>query len=223
MKKTYPKYTHYSDFELIGMITGEERNNEAAVYLITKKYLPVIQKMCRLFCMEDYLDDLKSEIYISLCENDWDKLKKFEGRANFGTWIGVIAYHFCLKEVKRRNKNIPLSIYNNGGPKNDDHSGDDSNNASGVLFHTFTDHDNYHLTLTIEAIRQLGNEEWQFMVAKKLEGYSSKEIAAMLEEWHRSKGITKTFTEKKVNKIFSEKIYPRLREICDNLENLYKW
>ena len=70
MKKTYPKYTHYSDFELIGMITGEERNNEAAVYLITKKYLPVIQKMCRLFCMEDYLDDLKSEIYISLCEND---------------------------------------------------------------------------------------------------------------------------------------------------------
>lgn len=214
-------YSQKSDKEIIDLITANDGSDEeAAHYLIFKRYLPALRNTCyKIFKDYDYLADLQQNIYYTLKKDNWYYLRNYQGNATFGRWLSIIAQNDCLKEVKRRNKFTSCPIYKTNDSPDD---GDIESSKYGTATYTAS-HDDYRKTLLIEAIRLLENEQWQLMIIKRLEGYQSAEIATLLKQWYKSQGVERNFTEKGVNKIFSEKIYPELRKIIDNLKKRYKW
>ena len=56
-------------------------------YIVTKVFAKLVQK-----------EDLVSELYIYLQENNWNKLRQFDYRSKLTTWLSVVAVRFFIKK-----------------------------------------------------------------------------------------------------------------------------
>jgi RNA polymerase sigma factor (sigma-70 family) len=45
-------------------------------------------------------EDLKNELYVHLKENNWRRLRTWQGRSPISAWVKQVAIHLCLKQVK---------------------------------------------------------------------------------------------------------------------------
>ena len=50
------------------------------------------------------VDDMCAEVFASLVANDFSALRRFEGRCQLSTWLGIIARRTCLKQLLRNRE-----------------------------------------------------------------------------------------------------------------------
>ena len=96
-------YKEESDKEIVEKIITVPYNEEAAAYLLYNRYDPLLFKLYRKIfdknlswyddCLGDLFDYLKGK------NQDWNKLRTFEWRCNFGPWLGRTANNRFL-EIK---------------------------------------------------------------------------------------------------------------------------
>lgn len=84
----------FSDTELIESVCHNDQN--AIIYLFYKKYLPTFQyHIYKLFPYKEDVRDLIDEFFLYLFEDDWRRLRTFDGtRASLATWISVTSFRF---------------------------------------------------------------------------------------------------------------------------------
>lgn len=181
------KYKSLSDKQLIDLIVTKPYNEEAAFYLLYDRYSPKLKKICiqilgNLYWYDDCMGDLYD--YLHGEKHDWLKIKKFEGRCHFGTWIGKVAYNRFLFNKPKLIGNLKNTIY-----IDDDTKG----NKLVQLPDKSEDNEDKNLRriLLLEAIGKLKNQDQKFVILKTLQEYKSKQIAFMLKKKWDNDGIVK--------------------------------
>ena len=84
----------YSDRELVQAVC--QNDQQAIMHLFYKKCLPTFQyHICNLFPYKEDFRDLVDELFLYLYEDDWRRLRTFDGtRASLATWMSVTSYRF---------------------------------------------------------------------------------------------------------------------------------
>lgn len=84
----------YSDVELIEAVCNNDQ--QAIVHLFYKKCLPTFEyHIYKLFPYKEDVRDLVDEFFLYLFENDWRRLKTFDGsKASLATWMSVTSFRF---------------------------------------------------------------------------------------------------------------------------------
>ena len=174
------KYANLSDREIIDSIITKPHNEEAAVYLLYERYTPKFKKLCfDIYGTCEVYYDCVDDLFIFLKGNNlnWDKLRSFEWRSKFSTWIGKTASRRFL-EIK------PLLI----GKFGDTLSMDECTSCE-------KDEESYERrmrkVMLMEAIMQLEDEDQKFVILKTLEGYDSSEIAQLMSVKWNNEGIVR--------------------------------
>lgn len=176
-------YKEYSDKELVDKITTEPYNEEAAAYLIYNRYDPLLGKIYRKvfygdsFWYEDCLGDLFD--YLRGKEHDWYKLRTFEWRCRFASWLGKTAKNRFM-EIKPsligKIKN-PISIDGN----------DDERPRIQLPEGGEEEYERQQRRILIlEAISLLEDRDQKFVILKRLQGYNSREISELMKmSWEK--------------------------------------
>ena len=91
-------YNDYTDRELIESILSG--NEEAALYLIYKRYYRDFRYLCfDCYGSHEYIDDLCHEVYLLLKgkNGDWKPLQSWQGLSSFRTWLNRVVRNMFLK------------------------------------------------------------------------------------------------------------------------------
>lgn len=181
-------YTVLKDKEIVNLIISKPYDEEAAVFLIYKRYNPLLFKLYRnaynndLTWFDDCLNDLF--IYLKGKKQDWNKLRSIEWRSQFGTWLRPTAWNRFL-EIK------PKLI----GKEHNALSIDDRNEKSAIVqIPSEQECQNEELQMKIllmEAISQLKDSDQKFVILKRLAGYNSQQIAELMQKSWEKHGIKK--------------------------------
>lgn len=182
-------YDKLCDREIVDLITTIPYNEEAATYLIYYRYTPLCKTIClSTFNNLDHLDELQSELFMLLKGNqrDWQPLKSFQWRSKLSTWLKITLYNLSLDLRKQLIENDGKNTSLDEGWEEDSENHripDIPVNEERVIERR------YDLVVLNEIIHSLENHDQTFVVIKRLQGYSSKEVAIMLQEYWKQKGI----------------------------------
>lgn len=183
----HQQYKNLGDRQIIDMVLSDG-NEEAMLFLIFERYLPLLKKLCmRYYGDLYYLEQLQVELLILLKANDWHPVRGFGWRSSFGTWLGTVAGNLFIKKMPELIgiDKFPVSIGENG------------EDGEVNIPEPEPPHENdMHMTLLIEAIQQLEDKDQRFVLLREFDGYTPKEIARQLEAYRRKENRLKT---KKVN------------------------
>ena len=183
----HQQYKDLDDRQIIDLVLSDG-NEEAMLFLIFERYLPLLKKLCtRYYGDLYYLEQLQVELLILLKANDWHPVRGFGWRSSFGTWLGTVAGNLFIKKMPELIgiDKFPVSIGENG------------EDGEVNIPEPEPPHENdMHMTLLIEAIQQLEDKDQRFILLQEFEGYTPKEIARQLEAYRRKENRLKT---KKVN------------------------
>ena len=183
----HQQYKDLDDRQIIDLVLSDG-NEEAMLFLIFERYLPLLKKLCtRYYGDLYYLEQLQVELLILLKANDWHPVRGFGWRSSFGTWLGIVAGNLFIKKMPELIgiDKFPVSIGENG------------EDGEVNIPEPEPPHENdMHMTLLIEAIQQLEDKDQRFILLREFDGYTPKEIARQLEAYRRKENRLKT---KKVN------------------------
>ena len=183
----HQQYKDLDDRQIIDLVLSDG-NEEAMLFLIFERYLPLLKKLCtRYYGDLYYLEQLQVELLILLKANDWYPVRGFGWRSSFGTWLGTVAGNLFIKKMPELIgiDKFPVSIGENG------------EDGEVNIPEPEPPHENdMHMTLLIEAIQQLEDKDQRFILLREFDGYTPKEIARQLEAYRRKENRLKT---KKVN------------------------
>ena len=183
----HQQYKDLDDRQIINLVLSDG-NEEAMLFLIFERYLPLLKKLCmRYYGDLYYLEQLQVELLILLKANDWHPVRGFGWRSSFGTWLGTVAGNLFIKKMPELIgiDKFPVSIGENG------------DDGEVNIPEPEPPHENdMHMTLLIEAIQQLEDKDQRFILLREFDGYTPKEIARQLEAYRRKENRLKT---KKVN------------------------
>lgn len=153
-----------SDQELLMRVV--EQDSIAIEYFFFHKYHSFFQRIAtNIFQNQIETSELINEFYIDLQKNNWAKLKSFEGRSKFSTWLTIVASRFFIK--KREQLNL---LYSNKTLNIED----------------FMDTLIVDTTVSIsqselyDAINQLKNPKYRWVLLGELQGYSTEEMSQEL-------------------------------------------
>ncbi|MCE1166475.1 MAG: sigma-70 family RNA polymerase sigma factor [Sphingobacteriia bacterium] len=78
-------------------------NSQVIQYLFYEKCSSMFGYIIKeIFSYKVDKDELVNELYIYLSEDNWKKVREFEGRSKFTTWLSVISVrYFCKKKRDR--------------------------------------------------------------------------------------------------------------------------
>ena len=180
------KYENLSDKEIVQEIITVPHNEEAATYLLYDRYDSLFQNQCKtiigdLCWYEDCMNDLF--IYLKGKNKDWHYLATFEWRSSLGVWLREVSKNRFnyLRPVLLGKLKKPISI------------DDPTNKISQTQIANDSEYDfnrQMQKILLLEAIGQLKDADQKYVVIKKLQGFSSKEIACFLQKkWERTNVI----------------------------------
>lgn len=186
------KYENLSDREIVEKIITEPFDEEAATYLIYDRYAPLLFAICKHTLNSlDRLDELQSELFMHLKgqKRDWSVLRSFQWRSKLSTWLKITAYNLAL--------NLRRELIENNGENtsldNGWHDDGDDRRTIDIPIDEESRLERRHNTLVLnEAIRMIGNPDQRFVVIRRLQGYSSKEVAAMLKLHWEAEGTIHT-------------------------------
>ena len=168
-------YRDLNDRQLIERITTPPHEEEAAVYLIYEKYSPKFRKLCRqIYGDMEWYEDCLADLYDYLRGTDehWYKLTTFQFKSQFSTWISTIAFRRFV-ELKPRF----LGLSSDSVPVEQTHLPSPTDNDYEIR---------ERRVMLLDAISRLENGDYKFVILKTLEGYSSEEIAQLLElRWRK--------------------------------------
>lgn len=183
----HQQYKDLDDRQIIDLVLSDG-NEEAMLFLIFERYLPLLKKLCtRYYGDLYYLEQLQVELLIHLKANDWHPVRGFGWRSSFGTWLGTVAGNLFIKKMPELIgiDKFPVSIGENG------------DDGEVNIPEPEPPHENdIHMTLLIEAIQQLEDKDQRFVLLREFDGYTPKEIARQLEAYRRKENRLKT---RKVN------------------------
>ena len=183
----HQQYKDLDDRQIIDLVLSDG-NEEAMLFLIFERYLPLLKKLCtRYYGDLYYLEQLQVELLILLKANDWHPVRGFGWRSSFGTWLGTVAGNLFIKKMPELIgiDKFPVSIGENG------------DDGEVNIPEPEPPHENdIHMTLLIEAIQQLEDKDQRFVLLREFDGYTPKEIARQLEAYRRKENRLKT---RKVN------------------------
>lgn len=182
-------YNELTDKEIVGKILAIPHNEEAAAFLLHDRYAPLLHSIYNVLTRNrNYYDDCVQELFIHLKSKDgsWHTLASFEWRSTLGCWLKGVARN-KFKEV------LPRLIENGGKNASLDANDDDPERPSIQLPNkSKEDYERRQRYVSLmEAIQQLKDDDQQFVIKKHLEGYSSKEIALLLQKRWRKHDIVK--------------------------------
>lgn len=174
------KYARLSDREIIDSIITKPYNEEAAAYLLYERYTPKFRRLCQdIYGTSEVYYDCLDDLFIFLKGNnlDWDKLRSFEWRSKFSTWIGTTASRRFI-EIKpfligKLKNTFPIDKYTS--PDKD--------------YEAFERR--MRKVMLMEAVGQLKDADQKFVILKTLEGYDSSEIALLLAKRWRKQGVVR--------------------------------
>jgi len=192
------RYEALSDKEIVDLIITNPYDEEAATYLIYNRYEP----LCKTICMATLdgvhnLDALQSELFMLLKgkQQDWQVLKSFQWRSQLSTWLKITAYNLSLNLRKDL-------IENNGNNSSLDKGWEEDYQNHHVIDIPFNEEKRierrYDLLVLNEAIHLLENTDQRLVMIKRLQGYSSKEVAMTLQEYWNENGIVRYNSKKQV-------------------------
>lgn len=192
------RYEGLSDKEIVERIITDPYDEEAATYLIYNRY----EILCKTICMTTLngvhnLDALQSELFMLLKgkRQDWHVLRSFQWRSQLSTWLKITAYNLSLDLRKSL-------IENNGNNTSLDKRWDDEDLNHHVVDIPFSEEKRierrYDMMVLNEAIHLLDNTDQRFVLIKRLQGYSSKEVAMTLHEYWKENGIVRYNSKKQV-------------------------
>ena len=220
----HQQYKDLDDRQIIDLVLSDG-NEEAMLFLIFERYLPLLKKLCtRYYGDLYYLEQLQVELLILLKANDWYPVRGFGWRSSFGTWLGTVAGNLFIKKMPELIgiDKFPVSIGENG------------EDGEVNIPEPEPPHENdMHMTLLIEAIQQLEDKDQRFILLREFDGYTPKEIARQLEAYRRKENRLKT---RKVNGQIEE-IIPtaeyvhmlkgrakdNIRDIISELKKEFEW
>lgn len=182
-------YNELTDKEIVGKILAIPHNEEAALFLLYDRYRPLLRHIYRsLQSDNEWYDDCVDELFIHLRGRDgqWYTLASFGWRSTLGCWLTKVA-RFKFIET------LPRLIENRGKNTSLDANGDDSERPSIQLpDESKEDYERRQRYVSLmEAIQQLKDDDQRFVIKKYLEGYSSKEIALLLQKRWQKHDIVK--------------------------------
>ncbi len=180
-------YSIFSDKQLLERILSESGDDEAAIYLLHVRYAPLLHNIYKRFTKKNtWFDDCLDELFIHLKGKDgtWHALATFEWRSTFGYWLRGVAWNkfndIIPKLIENNGLNVSMDEEESGKPKiqiPDGIGGDYERRQRKVML--------------MEAIGLLKDEDYRFVILKRLEGYRSAEIAVMLQRKWEKCGIKK--------------------------------
>jgi len=115
------------------------------------------------------LDDLCSEIFLSLLSNDYEVLRRFRGKSSLATYLAVISRRIAVRELDRRRKAEALGHVN---VQNDSLK---SARADATDFNRMEDRDEVR-----NLLRELPDRDAEVVRQYHLEGKSYREISSQL-------------------------------------------
>lgn len=217
------RYEGLSDKEIVNLIITDPYDEEAATYLIYDRYEP----LCKTICMRTlngvlHLDALQSELFMLLKGKryDWQVLRSFQWRSQLSTWLKITAYNLSL-EIRKQ------LIENNGNNASLDEGWDEeapNNHPLPEIPHNEEKkiERRYNLIVLNEAIHLLDNPDQRFVLIKRLQGYSSKEVATMLQQFWAENGIVR-YNSRKQNVIPDSRYIDNLfKRGYDKVKAIYK-
>jgi RNA polymerase sigma factor (sigma-70 family) len=177
-----------TDKELVEAIIRIPPDEGAAMYLLYEKYTPKFKKLYkRIFCQdmswyEDCINDLFA--YLKGKNQDWQTFRTFRWDSKFSTWIGGVA----------RNRFLDMKPYLIGKIENPLSIDDNENGKKPVELpdEYLEDYERrQRKVLLMEAVGLLKDMDQKFVILKTLQGYSSAEIADLLNQKWQKDGIKK--------------------------------
>lgn len=175
------KYKKLSDKEIVDFIIAEPYNEEAATYLIYDRYEPLCISIClKTLDGVSRLDELQSELFMLLKgkNRDWHALRSFGWRSTLGRWLSITAYNLSLELRRQLIENDGKNTSIDNGQTDDK----DKPHTIDIPVDEEKQHERrYNMIVLNEAIQMLENPDQRFVVKKRLQGYSSKEVACMLQ------------------------------------------
>ena len=172
-------YSNLDEKQLVEMILTPPHNEEVAAFLLFNKYDNLLHGVYHyVTSSKGWYDDCVTELFIYLRgneDNKWHALATFEWRSSLGKWLwGVAKNNFIAtlrKLIEKGQTDITiLQMPDNGAEVYEDKE---------------------LRILLIEAISQLKDEDERFVILKRLEGYNSKEIAALMKKKWETKHFVK--------------------------------
>ena len=96
-------YKDLTDLQLVERITKD--NNTMLFGVLYDRYVKMVYNKCYGFARsEDEAEDLTQDVFLLL----FVKLKSFQGRSKFSSWLYSFTYNFCVNYVNR-NKERKMS------------------------------------------------------------------------------------------------------------------
>lgn len=184
--QTY-SYTDMTDEEIVSLVVGVPPCEEAAVYLIYDRYNPLMRRLYLDYISDCdnlmYLDVAKAYVYERLkgSKANWNPLRNFRGECHFAHWMKDVCYQclmsFFHEEIENRLETVSIDIQDEDGDwveRYPEEKATDSLERNQVRVEV------------LSSINLLENKDQRFCLIKQLQGYSSKEIADMLQQkWDR--------------------------------------
>lgn len=183
-----PNYKELTDREIVDLIIAIPHNEEAAYYILFYRYRGLLFNIYRYYFGNAlyWFDDCLNELFLSLrgTKGEWKSFANFEWRSNLRTWLTKVA------------KNKFLECYYTMI----DIAGDGTSIDKTPVPTMQSVDTNRELLLIelVESIRKLDDEDQIFCMLKKLEGYSSKEIAILLQKRWDKYGIVRYNNENEI-------------------------
>lgn len=181
-------YAELNDKEIVNKIINKPYNEEAAAYLIYNRYDPLLHKLYREIYDKDpsWYEDCLGDLFGFLKgkERDWNKLRTFQWRSKFGSWLSSTARHrfIEIKPYLIGKIENPLSIDDTDGDKAPvqlpENGGEEYERLERKI-------------LLMEAVGMLKDPDQKFVILKRLQGYNSKEIAELMKKSWAKHGIKK--------------------------------
>lgn len=104
-RKAY--FESLTDRTLVGLLL--ENNQEAIEYLLFHRCEGMFAHIVHsVFNNLEKKEELITEFYLHISENDWEKLRKFEFRSGLNTYLTVLAVRFFKKIKISQTKIVPI-------------------------------------------------------------------------------------------------------------------
>lgn len=215
----HKKYKDCSDEEIVSSILLKPHDEEAAVYLLYNRYAPLLRNVYRRIYENDnsWYGDCINDLYLFLQGNDkeWGKLKTFEWRSGFATWLSRTAYNRFLEQKNRLMGKIRGTI-----------SIDDGHGNKATMQIPCENEQEYDRRerniLLLEAVGMLKDADQKFVILKRLQGYNSKEIALLMQKRWEKHGIVKYNKKKQIVVPDAAYVDVRTQRAKDNLAIILK-
>lgn len=168
-----------TDKELVDLVINN--NKEAILYLLYDRYYNDLKYYAYEYNCLDYLDELINHLYLHLRGNDleWRRLKNFQWKSSFRTYLSSIASDQFLKYRKKMIDSIISNVNKRGEDNGQNPTNDPDEDVRKVW--------------VLEAIAKLRNDEYRLILIKELEGFNHKEIAKMIEEKRKRENKVATY------------------------------